>query len=137
MGFVGKRGTGGREGGCMCKALNLPAASLEPVLGTLDSALIATIDWYLRAGHRAECRPRHDSDYTCHVVRGDFCLEQIATLVLVDCEPVRSSSRLEHILGPDSGVEHGVWVHSVDTHTMGRELEGRDASKLSERRFRA
>src|SRR5580765_2417606 len=103
---------------------------------TLDDALVAAIDRDLRCGGLREQRAAHLGGELRDVLRGNFGLEQVLLLVLLDRHVVGLGARAEQLLGPQAGVVDRVGVERVDVDPVLRPLQRGDARELVQSRLR-
>src|SRR5712671_2021975 len=100
-----------------------------------DDALIAAVHGHLRAGRLGEERPAHFGRELRHVAARDFGLEHVVGLVFLDCHAVILRALNQHLLGPQSGVEHGVRMQGIDADAVRTPFERGDAGELIECRL--
>src|SRR6476661_5649605 len=92
----------------------------------LDHALVAAVDWNLRAGGTRERRAGERSNHGRDVRRRHLYAENVAALVLLDRLAIGGGAGFEHVVRPEAGVEDGVRMDDIHADPVASELEGRN-----------
>ena len=101
----------------------------------LDDAVVAAVDGDLGAGGGGEDGAGYGADHGGDSRGGDFGAEEVFGFILLHGHAVAFGGFFEGFLGPDFGVEDGIWVEDINADAEGGELEGGDAGELGDAGF--
>src|SRR5690348_10208745 len=111
------------------------STTLDTWLVVSDYALVAAVDWNLRACRTAKERTAEFSGESADVLARDRHAHNVAPLVLLYAHLVIFGPCLKRFFRPEPSIEHSVWRRHVDADTVAAPFQCRHPRQLGKRRF--